>query len=206
MADNANEAVIRVRLDTSQAKSDLDGLNESGRNAARNIGGRSRSGKGGSFGAGLGLGGAAGFALGHLKSPTTSGLSDIAGEVFGFGGNWLSNLVLGDLAPQAKANKQARDEVIQAYAYQAKALGETPAGALTRFKHLASLYGQRESGSAIMERDIRLNPTAEKVLTLNGLTDQMFEKLCKLAATTISDLSTQIVFKLAGLFSFGGRG
>ena len=149
------ETKIRVRLDTRQAKSDLNSLTREGIATAGRVGSRLR----GAVGAGLnrslgaiGLGGGVGAGLAAVRGATESSFGDVIGEAFGgFGEEFERDLGLQNLGEQARASKSAREETIAAFALQAGQLGRVPPGAKAYFDQIRQIRAQEEAGRNIFE-------------------------------------------------------
>ena len=121
----SDSATIRLRFDTSTAKSDLDGLDRrvdaSARAAQRSLGGGGFG--GGILGRALGAGGIGGIgqmgtlaaAAGVLFGPAAIDIARIAAPAITAPGNWLSQAVgLRGAALQAGAAGQAQQDTIGA--------------------------------------------------------------------------------------------
>ena len=105
-----SEAKVRVRIDTSQARGDMADLTKTAQGATVRVGQSIRD----SVSAGLhavGAGGAFSAAAGAFRGPTEGGISAIAGELLGPLGQSFEDWILGDLAPQARADSKLRSEV-----------------------------------------------------------------------------------------------
>jgi len=150
------EAKVRVRLDTGQAKAELAGLAKSAVSAAGRIG-STISGALGSGVRAVGLGGGIGAAISAVRSPTQGGVIDTVGEAFGPLGKQVERFFLGDLGVQARAGRSAREETINAFAMQAGAMnggqGGIPAGAKAFFDSIKSIRQTEEQGRDVFERD-----------------------------------------------------
>jgi len=105
----ADEAKVKVRLDTKQAKSELRGLNKLAAGSAAVIGGAA----GGVVGGALGR--AAGAAGGAAKGAVTRSIFGPAGDIFagafGGAGARLEESVFGDTNLKALAAKMARGDL-----------------------------------------------------------------------------------------------
>lgn len=122
----ANEAVIRLRLDTKAAERDLGRVAQKGRAAAGRVdksvrgggsgagsAGGGRSGGGKSFGKGLGLGAGVAAGIGLVKSAASSGISEVINEkISGTVAEFEGRIGV----PQARADKGAREDSKNAFA------------------------------------------------------------------------------------------
>lgn len=105
-----SEAKVRVRIDTSQARGDMDALTKGAQATTARVGQSVRN----SVSAGLnaiGAGAAFGAAASAFRGPTEGGISAIAGEILGPIGQSFEDWILGDLGPRAKADQRLRQEV-----------------------------------------------------------------------------------------------
>ena len=177
------ETRVKVRLDTGQAKADLDGLTREASRTAGRAGGRIRA----AVGRGLGLvgaGAAVGAGISAVRGATESGVGDVIGEAFGGYGKQLEQFFLGNMADGAKADRSAREATIQAFAAQVGANnGVIPPGAKEYFDQVRSLHMEREEGRSAIERDERFRNTKpqdmiEQILKgLNQIVDDAVEAL-----------------------------
>ena len=148
----AQEAQVRVRLDTRQAKGDLRALSKQAGKTAGNIGKGLRRSVGRGLGA-IGLGGGIGVGLAAVKGSTSSGFGDAVGESFSAIGAQLNDFFLGDMDDQARATRKAREETIQAFGFQAGASGSIPPGARQFFENRRAEFEQEEIGRSKFEQD-----------------------------------------------------
>jgi len=149
---NKDEAVIRVRFDTTPAKQDLDDLDKESSKTAKTI----RKGIAKVVSAGVrytGAGIAFGAGMEAVKSGAMSGVSDVFGEAFGGWGAQLQQWVLGDLAPEARASAAARDQMIEAYRFAAR--DKIPPAAVDFYNQTKAFMFEGEKGRARFEADTR---------------------------------------------------
>ncbi len=178
------EAKIRVRLDTTQAKADLASLNREGERAAEEMStafGDSVLGKGLKY-AGAGVVAAAGY---QLAKPTLGGLGDMMGESLGGIGANIAQLVFGDLDEKARAAKRAREETQDAFALVAGARGSIPPEARTFFNAVSKLRIQEEAGREMFARDDQFRGPG-----IGSLVDRIMSGVGRMiadAAETIAD-------------------
>lgn len=147
-----SETKYRVRLDTRQARGDLRGMMRDAKRTAGAVGQRIRS----TVGSGLrfaGVGAAIGGGIGAIRSAASSGVGDIIGESTEQLGFKLGEYISGDLNEQARASKSAREETIQAFAYQAGALGSVPPAAKAFFNSTRQIRQQYEKGVELIKGD-----------------------------------------------------
>jgi hypothetical protein len=176
------EAKVRVRLDTSGAKSDLRQLTHEAGTASRAIGG-SVSGPIGAgvraIGAGIAsmAGGAIGSfvggslasiqsnATGGLIGPTLGGIGDYVGQVGGLLGNRLSHWLLGDAAANVRAENRAQEDIIRIFGRAAGRSNAIPSGAHRMFQHyVENIYGPQERGADLIRRSGEFAPTAQALI------------------------------------------
>lgn len=148
------EAKIRVRLDTAGATAQLKSLVQDASQTAGRVGAGVRSALGKGVGA-IGLGGLGGQALGAIRAPTEASSSDIISESFGGIATWLERQIYGDLGPEARASRRAREAVRDTFAYQADILGKTPPAATAQYNSLMEIMRREERGKQIIDRDLR---------------------------------------------------
>lgn len=160
---NSNEAVVRVKLDTRAAKSDLADLTKT----AGGVAGKLGSGIQSALGAGvrsLGIGAAIGVGIAAVRSPTAGGASDLMGEALGGIGAQIEHWALGDLAPEARASQNAREETKNAYATIAGITGSIPPAARNFHEQTKQRMLEMEKGKAMFERDDQFRgPGFEKI-------------------------------------------
>lgn len=151
----AEETKVRLRLDANPAKREMAGLVREGFRTAGKINSGIRSTIGRGLGA-VGLGAGVGTGLQAIRGATESGFGAVIGETFGALGAQLEDALLGDLGAEARAKKTTREEVIQAFAYQAARQGSVPQEAKNYQQSLFSLQSEREKGRKIIEQDTDL--------------------------------------------------
>lgn len=148
-----DEAKVRVRLDTQQAKAELDDLGKKGQVATNRIGaGVRRAVKGGLRA--IGLGAAIGAGVQAVRGAASSGLSDVVGEMFGGYGSQFESFVFGNLSVDARADRTAREETKAAFGMIVGAAGKDapiPPGVKSWFDSVQSLRYQEELGKQIIE-------------------------------------------------------
>lgn len=189
----ADDARIRVRLDTSAAEKDLADLGREGERTGKRLGGRIRGAVGRGLGA-VGLGGGIGAGLSAVRGATQSGLGDVIGEAFGGIGAQLNDLILGKLDDVSRANRAAREETIQGFAHVAGRTRSVPPAAVAYFRQVSAIRTEQEVGASILrERLYKEGPgvgdLVDRILT--GLHSLLVEAVDALA----SKLRTFIVGK-----------
>lgn len=143
-----DEAKVRVKLDTGEAKRQMSDLVKFSGNAAARLGGILGSGvKAVGLGAGIGVG------IGAIRGPLESGVGDVFSEAFGGLGARIQHWALGDLVPEARASSKAREETISAYATIAGMTDKIPPEARNFYAQTKSLLMETEKGRAMFERD-----------------------------------------------------
>lgn len=157
MTSNSQEAVVRVRLDTGQAKRDLDDLlnGKGGGGGVPGIspeGGGGGGGRGGGLGRGFGLGVGGALGLGAIKSSSMGALGDVAGEFIAPLGANLSNTFFGLEDDRARARATAREQTIAAFGQLARTNKE---GAYQHFLGLSKIEEQKEFGASAIREDYR---------------------------------------------------
>lgn len=114
------EAKVKLRIDTSKAKADLQQVTKEGEATTGRISRRMRERGGGGaaggglrgFGLGAGVGALSATAIGAGRRAVSGGLGDVFGEVFA-GATATADAFLG--GPEARAKRQARDEAKVAF-------------------------------------------------------------------------------------------
>lgn len=157
-----DETKIRVRLDTTQAKSEMNALERRGEKAAGRLSERLRGSVGRAFGAagaGAIAGSISGATVGALRNSTSSGVGDIAGETVGSYLRQAEEWLFGPMKDDAAAARSAREEVIQAFGAVAGAQGSVPDGAERFFQQTKQLQFERERGRTLIESDPRFGGT-----------------------------------------------
>lgn len=109
------EARVRVRLDTDDAKREIEELKRRMADVSHAM--RTPGGGGGPGAGGGGVGGLLGRIPGmgmvnEALGPTRSGLHDIASETIGPWANWAKNLAADGMDANARASRTAREQVI----------------------------------------------------------------------------------------------
>lgn len=141
-----DEAKVRVKLDTGEAKRQMSDLVKFSGNAASRLGSILGSGvRAAGLGAGIGIG------IGAIRGPLEAGASSIIGEALGGYGAQLENWAFGDLAPEARAARAAREQTIGAYAAISADL--IPPSAYKFHDATKAILLETEKGKARFERD-----------------------------------------------------
>jgi hypothetical protein len=156
---NDNEAVVRVKLDTRHAKSDLADLTKTAGGVAGKLGSGFQSALGSGVRA-LGIGTAIGAGIAAVRGATAGGVSSVLSETFGGIGAQLEHFVLGDLAPQARASHSAREETKNAYATIAGITGSIPPSARNFYEQTKQRMFEAEKGKAMFDRDSQFQGTS----------------------------------------------
>lgn len=186
-----SETKVRVRLDTRQAKGELQGfVRESARTAGKVAGGISAA-----VGRGIGLvgvGGLIGTGLAAVKGPVGSGIGDVLGEAFGGVGARISDWAMGDLAPEARASKSAREQTKNAFAMLAGMPGWDKKDAVGYYRAVHEIALQKEKGAKRIEMDpdFRYEEVVEKAATRVG--------------TAVLSFLDKIWWEIEGAVSMGG--
>lgn len=147
-----SETKYRVRLDTRQAKGDLRGMVRDAKRTAGAVGQRIRS----TVGQGLrfaGVGAAIGGGIGAIRATASSGIGDVLGETTSRVGFNIGEYFSGSLNEEARAAKSAREETIQAFAYQTDLQGKIPAGARAYFNSIRQIRLREERGREMILGD-----------------------------------------------------
>jgi hypothetical protein len=155
-----DEAKVKVRLDTKQAKGELRGLTKEGSKTAGRVGAGIRSALSRGIGV-VGLGALAGVgfsaARGALRGPTESGIGAIAGEMFGGLGHRFAQGALGaERLAQAAGAARARQEIIQGYAHVVghRGLGAPlPGGMISDFQQRQRFHADEARGAGRIMAD-----------------------------------------------------
>lgn len=155
-AVNRNEAKVRVRLDTSQAKHDLSDLTRHGQAVTGRIG----DGIKGAIGQGVRASGLANAGMGTVNAgidalggPLQQSAQGIMGEALGGWGSSIEHAALGDMGPEARAAAMVRDQAKEIFGQVAGRLGEIPPEAHAYRKAMMPILTEREKGSAMFDRD-----------------------------------------------------
>jgi hypothetical protein len=146
------ETKVKVRLDTKQAKGELDGLVRRGKRSAGKITDNVRGVLGKGLGA-VGLGAGIGTGISAIRSATQSGVGDIMSEQFGAYKAMAADMFFGTLNEDAKASRSAREETIQAFGAIAGARGEIPPEARQFYNSIKTLRMEEERGRELFEMD-----------------------------------------------------
>jgi hypothetical protein len=151
------EAKVKVRLDTREAKGDLRGLSREASRTAGRVGAglRGAVSQGMGLGRSIGIGAGIGTGLAAVKGASSSGFGDVIGEAFGGIGASLNEFFLGDVDDKARASKAAREETIQAFGAIAGHTGQIPPGATNFFNQVRSVRMEEERGRSMFEQDDR---------------------------------------------------
>lgn len=188
----ADEAKIKVRLETKGAKGDLKDLTKS----VKRTGKRIRTGYRATVGRGLGivgLGGGIGLGAAALRGPTSSGFGDVISEAFGHLGAQLSRELLGDLPEKAASARAAREETIQAFGYQAGLMnggkGGIPPGSRSYFDNIRHHHEIEERGRRLFAEDP--NFTGPKF-------DAILKKIVAAIGQLLKDAVAELVRQLGG--------
>ena len=163
----ADEANVRVRLDTREAQSSLRGLVRGGAAAAGRIGRNIRGVTARGLGA-VGLGGAFAGGMAAVRGATQAGFGDVVSEALGGWAARVSEAILGEMPQEARAYKRTREETIAAFGAVVGAPGGkiTP-GMKTWFDQVKSLRLAEEKGRHEFEKDDYFRPEGgiKKVLS-----------------------------------------
>lgn len=141
---NPTTFIIRLVLDTTQPKEELDEFDkevkDTKRETERSFGDRMKS-----------LGGvAAGFVAGHLTAQTKSSWGTVLSETIGPYASQFENWVFGGQQLEARAAQSAREQTIQAMSYDVAAKGLTK-GHQSYFEQMKSMRLMEERGRQIIE-------------------------------------------------------
>lgn len=151
---NKNEARVRVRFDTSQAKADLAELMKHAQEVGSAIhGGGGREGGGSSaggaamgFGRSFGLGAAFGAGVEAIRGPVSSTMGSAISEGLGVYGQQLQRAMFGDMGAEARASETARAQTREAFAHVAGRAGAVPSGAESYYKAVFAIERDKEKG------------------------------------------------------------
>lgn len=157
----SDEAKVKVRLDTKQAKGELRGLSKSGSQAAGRIGGGIRRG----IGRGLaftGLGVGVGAAVSAIRSPSQGAMGAMISQTFGALGAKISHNLFGEAGYEAQGGARALQAVSDAYAPGGG--GPHAPGAREMFKFYKSQYTREATARGAFAQDEEFrNETAQKI-------------------------------------------
>lgn len=151
-----DEAKVKVRLDTRQAKGELRGLTQEGAKTAGRVGAGIRSTLSRGIGAvGLGVGIGAGMAA--LRGATQSGLTSIITQTLGGLGQRSAQGILGaENLAQSAGRAQAFQEVLQGYSHVVGSRdlkAPLPRGLIPDFEQRARFHTTEARGAGRMLRD-----------------------------------------------------
>ncbi len=156
------EAKFRVRVDTAQAKKDLQdlarlagGIEVGGNAIGRDESGGSRF----NLAQALGLGAAIGTGAAMIGSVSRSSFGDVAGEFFAPIGATLSNAIFGQKDDEARARSSAREQTIAAFGSHATNNREA---ALNYFNQVSAINLNREKGASAIREDPRFYTSGSK--------------------------------------------
>lgn len=178
-----NEAKVRVKLDTGEARRSIDSLTES----AAGVAGKVATGVRSALGTGLaaaGLGGGFALASAAIRAPTQSGLGAAIGEAFSPMGAWLEQRLLGSLGQEAKAANSAREQVINTFGLVPWLNGKPPNGSVEMFNMLRAQRETQERGRHMFEMSEQFHgPNAEELVqrVLEGLKELLNDAAKSLA-------------------------
>lgn len=183
------EAKVRVRLDTSLAKSDLQGVVNAAQGTAARIGGTIRQ----QLGAGVNaagnavsgtIAGATGGALAALRGPTQGTASALMTDVFGALATQLEMAVFGKAGPEAKAASQARDWAIQIGSFNAQD-AESRTRLVSHFEARRKIMERFEVGRQAIEGDTRFYAHAMPGTDMIGRFAETMGKVLKEAVQSL---------------------
>lgn len=178
------ETKIRVRLDTTQAKSELSTLVKESAKTSNKIYKGIRATVGAGLGA-VGLGTALGAGFSAIRGATESGVGDTIGEALGGIGKQIEEFFLGNLNEEARASRAAREETIQAFGAVAGHQNRIPPGARQFFESIRSLRVQEERGRELFEMEFRGPGIGEIV-------DRIMSKLGELLSDAVNALAEKL--------------
>lgn len=184
----ADETKVRVRIDTTQAKSELAGLVKDARTASGKVSKIYRSTIGRGLNAvGLGVGFGAGVEA--IRGATASGVGDVVGEALGGLGVQLEQMFLGNLGQDARASRAAREESIQALGAIAGAQNKIPPGAKAFFDSVKSLRLQEERGRTLFEMNDDFRGPG-----IGDLIDRVMRGFADLLSKAVDALADKLMF------------
>lgn len=184
----ADQAEVKLKLDTRQAKGDLRDLAKRAQKTGGRIAGGVRRAVGKGMGA-VGLGGGIGVGMAAVRGATSSGVGDVVGESFSAIGAQLNEFFLGNMDDEARAKRKAREETIQAFGYQAGVENAIPAGAKNFFDQRVAEYREEEEGRSRFEAH-------------GDFSGPQFDDILKRIMTGISGMLATAVDKLAEALQF----
>ncbi|MHC4180081.1 MAG: hypothetical protein ACYSWU_21465, partial [Planctomycetota bacterium] len=139
------KAEVEVELDTDTARRKLEELTKFAARQAVKAGSMVRR----TVGAGMkavGLGAGVGAGMAVVRSQTESGMGDVFSEIFGGVSSRMEDAILGDAAVNARADKSAREDTIQAFGMVAGMTGSIPAAAKRFFDARRKFSKAEEDG------------------------------------------------------------
>jgi len=178
-----SELKIKVVLDTSDAKKELDGLVTNAATTGKRASGFLSQAMGAGMRAvGMGVGFSA--AQSALQGPLFSGISDVMGEALGGVGKSLELAALGNLGNEARAQKAAREDTIQAFGTISGIQNSVAPGSHEYFSSRMGIHLREEKGRSLMEsdpvmRDVNLEKVVNKLATEFG---KSFKGACDMFA------------------------
>lgn len=177
------DAKVRVRMDTKAAKADLRSLVKEGTQTAGRVTQRVR----GAVSRGLstvGLGAGIATGMQAVRGATASGFGDVLSETLGGLGLEIEEALLGDLGPEARANKAAREEVIQNFASVAGATGAIPPQAHAFFEQTRALRHDEETGKRMLNKEFHMD--------YKDVLDRVLENVRKLLVEAVELLASKL--------------
>lgn len=181
------EAKVRVRLDTGQAKAELAGLSKIAANTAGRIGSGITSAVSRGVNV-LGLGAGIGAGIAAVRGPTEGGFSAVASEIVAPLGHYIESALLGTGGQQARADKAAREETMNAFAAVAGAQGAIPPAARAYFNQVRAMRMQEEHGRYLIESDPGFRTTDPYAVV-----DRLMAGIAQLFQDLVAELKNAIV-------------
>lgn len=178
----AQETKVKVRLDTRQAKGELNNLSRDSKRTAGKLGQNIRSVVGRGMSA-VGLGAGIGAGISAVKGAATSGAGDIISESVGAYAEMAQQMIFGDMREGARASRTAREETIQAFGAIAGSRGEIPPEARQFYASIKSLRMDEEKGRTLFEADPMMRgPGIEKIIDriTSGLGEMLNDAMTRL--------------------------
>lgn len=145
----AQEVIVRVRLDTSQAKRDMDEVNKEAKKTSEEVGGGMRTTLGRSFA----MGAMFGTGIAAASAATRSGVMDLVSGPLDFLGQKLNDLTMGDSDDFGRATNRARDEAAALFAPVGMVNGGFPPEALSYFQENQARYYEQEKVKSMIYSD-----------------------------------------------------
>lgn len=181
----AEEAKVKIVLDSKHALSGLRGLTRQAASTAARVSGSIASTLG--RGAGIvGLGGGLATGAAAVRGATESGFGDIVSEAFRPLGVALNERLLGDLDEKARAARGAREETIQAFGAIAGATNSFPLGAKEYYNQALALREQEEIGRKKLEEGLPGGVKPDEVF------DKIFAGLKEIAIDAVTELASKL--------------